>query len=140
MANTEATVRSAARIDYAAIHRWIAAALVGLVLVQAFLGGRGFFVRYGLLAVHEQLGRGIFAVALAGAVVAALGARRRQLERPSLLLALALPVLVAVQFTLGYNSQTHAEAAAWHLPTGVLIFGLAVASWFVGRPTRGMSR
>ena len=40
--------------------------------------------------------------------------------------AAAIVVLMTLQIGLGYSGRDSADAAAWHIPNGVAIFGLAV--------------
>ena len=91
------------------------------VLVQAVLAGRALFGSWSI-TVHGALGNATFAVAV-GVVTAAVvaGASRR-----AVLVAVVLAVVLMVQIGLGYAGRDGAEAAAWHIPNGVLAFGLAV--------------
>jgi hypothetical protein len=97
--------------------------LATLVLVQAIIAARSnrLFGSWDI-GVHEILGNIVFAVALVGLVLAAVA---RQ-GRASIVCAAALLILVTAQVGLGYSGRTSAEAAAWHIPNGVAIFGLAV--------------
>lgn len=97
--------------------------LAGLVLVQAVIAGRSdrLFGSWDI-AAHERLGNVVFLVALVGLVLAVVA---RQ-SRASIPVAAALLVLVTAQVGLGYAGRSTAEAAAWHIPNGVAIFGLAV--------------
>lgn len=94
-----------------------------LVLVQAFIAGRSdrLFGSWSI-AAHEALGNVVFLVAVLGLVLAVLAGQ----GRACIVLAVALLVLVAAQIGLGYAGRSSAEAAAWHIPNGVAIFGLAV--------------
>ena len=113
------------------IYRWGALALVAAVLIQAFLGGRGFFIDHDTLTVHGRVGDVLLLVAIAHLVVGAVAFRRRRLSRVPLIVSVVLLVLVFVQLSLGYGSEDSRTAAAWHLPNGVLIFGLTVANAFL---------
>jgi hypothetical protein len=97
--------------------------LAALVLVQAFIAGRSnrLFGSWDIGA-HEILGNVVFLVALAGVVLSVLAGQ----GRASIVRAAALLVLITTQVGLGYAGRTSAEAAAWHIPNGVAIFGLAV--------------
>lgn len=95
--------------------------LVALVFVQAVLAGQAL---YGgsAIAVHGYVGNASFAV---GAVAVALAFIGR--VPPGLLLAsFVLSLLLFVQTGLGYLGRDMTAAAAWHVPLGVSIFGLAV--------------
>ena len=106
----------------------VAGLFAALMLLQAFLGGRGWFLDRDLIAIHGGVGGLVVLVAAAQAVLAFLvgapGASRRQLA----VLSAVILVLVAVQYGLGFATRDSANAAAWHIPNGVLIFGLATAN------------
>jgi hypothetical protein len=107
-------------------YRIAAILMVALVLVQAFLAGRGWFVDPDYIDVHEVVANVVFlnALALLGLAIA-IGAPatwRIALIAPNALLV----VLVVAQIGLGYGGRESSEAAAWHIPNGVLIFGLSV--------------
>nr|MDQ3043553.1 hypothetical protein [Chloroflexota bacterium] len=60
----------------AAIYRWMAALFVVIVLVQAFLGGRGFFVDPDTLDIHGRIGDAAVLYALVHLILAGVGAVR----------------------------------------------------------------
>src|SRR3546814_11575297 len=68
------------------------------------------------------LGNSTFAVAVA--LVAAAAVARA--GRHAVVVAVLLAVVLTTQIGLGYAGRNSAEAAAWHIPNGVLAFGLAV--------------
>lgn len=92
-----------------------------LVLVQAALAGRALFGPWSM-TVHGVVGNVTFAATLA-TVAAAVAARA---GRHALVVAAVLAVVVTAQIGLGYAGRSTAEAAAWHIPNGVLAFGLTV--------------
>lgn len=107
----------------------IFAVLMGiLILLQGFLGGRGFFQDTGLLKTHEYVGEATFLVALiqVGVVFATLrGARDR-----NMLLGMSglILVLTAIQLGLGFSAKDNGGgAAAWHIFNGVLLTGVIAA-------------
>src|SRR5262249_45678317 len=106
----------------------VAGLFVALVLVQALLGGRGWFVDADLLDVHRGVGMVVLLVALVQAALAFAVFGWRRAGRPFVLAGAALFVLTVIQFALGMASDDSASAAAWHIPNGVLIFGLATAT------------
>ena len=108
---------SAGRRTYAVL----VGAVAALVLVQAVLAGRALFGSWSI-TVHGVLGNVTFAATLATAA-AAVAARA---GRHAIVVAVALVLAVTAQVGLGYVGREHAEAAAWHIPNGVLAFGLAV--------------
>ena len=91
-----------------------------LILVQAFLAGRALFGGWSI-TVHGVVGNITFAFALATLVLA-----WRAGQRPATAVAAVLVVLISAQIGLGYSGRETMEAAAWHVPLGVTIFGLAV--------------
>ena len=100
-------------------HRMLAGMLAGLVLVMAVIAGRSLFGTWDI-QVHGYVGNGIFLLTLAnGALVLA-----RRLPGVDAAVALAIVVLTFAQIGLGYVGRDTLEAAAWHVPNGVLLMGL----------------
>jgi len=91
-----------------------------LVLVQATLAGQHLFEGTAIL-VHGILGNVTFAVT---ALSLALSVVRRS-HGVAFAIAVALMALTFAQVGLGYVGREAATAAAWHVPLGVTIFGLA---------------
>ena len=56
--------------------------------------------------------------------------------RQLLMMNVILLVLTFVQIGLGYAGRETAQAAAWHIPNGVLIFGLSGAIHSMARRPR----
>ena len=102
-------------------HTVLAVAVAVLVLVQAVLAGRALFGSWSI-TVHGVLGNVTFTAALA-TVAAAVAARA---SRHALVVAAVIAFVVTAQVGLGYAGREQAEAAAWHIPNGLLAFGLAV--------------
>jgi hypothetical protein len=109
------------------VFRGTAILLAVLVLVQALLAGRGWFHDYGLIETHGIIGNVTFLVAVATAVLAYMVGVPGGLGKQLIGLSGVLVVLVIIQTGLGYGGRTNAEAASWHIPNGVLIFGLTSA-------------
>ena len=101
--------------------RGAAATVAGLILLQAFLAGRHLFGTWAIGA-HGVLGNITFALGLLLAALAAL----RRVDRASIVASSLLAVTLTAQVGLGYAGRTSLGAAAWHIPNGVLAFGLAV--------------
>lgn len=106
-------------------HLLVVALVAVLVLVQAALAGQSDRL-FGTLAigVHGQVANAIFVLVL---VNLGLGWRAGVRGARFVVLA-ALVVTVSIQTGLGYAGRTSLGAAAWHIPTGVAVFGLATAS------------
>lgn len=95
-----------------------------LMIIQAFLGGRGFFKDADLLDAHEMLGSVLLLVAIVQVVLAYLAVGRSM----TLWMSGALVVLVIIQMSLGFSAKDgNLDSAAWHLPLGVLIFGIGTS-------------
>ncbi len=107
-------------------YRIAAILMVALVLVQAFLAGRGLYDDLDYFDIHEMVANLVLldGLALVGLAIAigAPAAWRTALIAPNVVLV----VLVVVQISLGYSISDSTEAGAWHIPNGVLIFGLSV--------------
>ncbi|MDQ2649573.1 MAG: DUF6220 domain-containing protein [Actinomycetota bacterium] len=106
--------------DTALIHRGVAYAVPVLVLVQATLAGQHLF-QGDSITLHGILGNVTFALTVIGAVLAVV----RRCPRPIVVLAALLVVLAFSQVGLGYVGRDTADAASFHIPVGVAIFGLS---------------
>jgi hypothetical protein len=109
-------------------YRWAVVATAALVLVQAVLAGRGWFVDLALIEIHGWVGNATFLTAIGQAALAFAGWRRGTLGRAEVVLGGLLVALVVAQIGLGYSGRESAGAASWHVPNGVLIFGVSAAS------------
>ena len=105
-------------------YRALAGLLAILVLVQAWMAGRSSVLGYGDqdIVTHGIVGNISYLVAV-GAMVITLVARA---NKAAIGVAVVVVVLMTIQIGLGYTGRTSADAAAWHIPNGVAIFGLAV--------------
>ena len=112
----------------------LAAVVALLVLVQAVLAGRSLFGSWSI-TVHGVVGNATFALAAGLAVVAGVS----RAGRHALGVAVALALVLTAQIGLGYAGRDSIEAAAWHVPNGVLAFGLAAhqltLAWATPRST-----
>jgi hypothetical protein len=99
-----------------------------VVLIQAIFAGQGLFNDTDLITVHGGIGNlTLLLVLIQTGLVLFAGFRGR--TRTILLgLNLLLPVLVVVQIALGYAGEDGGQAAAWHVPNGVAIFGLTAGN------------
>jgi hypothetical protein len=115
------------RPNLAPYYRWLVVVTSGLVLLQALFAGRGLWLNRDFIDYHEILANILFIVVVVQlALTVAIGIPGG-LGKRLLWLNAALVVLVLIQTGLGYSGRTELEARAWHIPLGVLIFGLTVA-------------
>src|SRR5690606_21114263 len=113
---------SPARSGAALVHRVVVIAIPVLVLVQAALAGQHLFEASDVIELHGIMGNVTFALAVLGVVLTLLVRRDDGL---SFGVAVALAALTFAQVGLGYMGRETSAAAAWHIPLGVTIFGLA---------------
>lgn len=99
-----------------------------LVLAQALLGGRGWFLDRELFAIHGGIGGVAVLVAALQAVLAFRVGAPADVQRQLRTVGAAILLLVAAQYILGFAGRESSQAAAWHIPNGALIFGLASAN------------
>jgi hypothetical protein len=97
------------------------AILTLLVLVQAVLAGRGI-AGLGDFLTHGYVGNASFVVGFAAALLAVVS---RMPQRQVILAGIVL-LLLFTQTGLGYVGRDSAEAAAWHVPLGIVTFSLVV--------------
>jgi hypothetical protein len=114
------------RPNLAPIYRWLTLLTAVLVLLQAFFAGRGWFIdRKYIDDYHRGLGMLLVVMMVVQlALTLALGIPG-DLGRRLLAMNAVLVVAALIQITLGFNSDTSSEAAAWHIPLGVFIFGIS---------------
>lgn len=102
--------------------------MVLLVLVQAILAGRGWFVNHTFIDIHAGVADFVLLVAIVQVALAIVVARRRQISWSLVALSGLILVLVVAQIGLGYAGKNSGTAASIHVPNGVLIMGLTVAT------------
>jgi hypothetical protein len=115
-------------------HTVLAAAIAALVLVMAVVAGRATFGPWDI-EVHGWIGNGVFVLVVANLALAM--ARRAPIRE--LTVAALLGGLTFAQVGLGYVGRTELEAAAWHIPNGVLLMALGtyqLALLQLGAPAR----
>ncbi len=139
-APTPSTTSEAAGTGMLTSLSWLATAISALIVVMAYLAGRGFFEgEPSLITGHGYLGNGIFALATIQVVLGYLAFQKGLIGRNQLLLIGAVIVLLFAQIGLGYagSRSGNGAAVAWHLPNGVLLMGAstvnAVLLWVRGR-------
>lgn len=131
------TTTSRATIDR--LLRPVAVLIATLILVQALLAGRGWFINYDLIATHGWVGNATFLVVIVQVVLAFIAWRQHLAGVVELGLSVALLLLVVSQIGLGYSGRESATAAALHIPNGVLIFGVTTALLTLTLPRRGVA-
>lgn len=114
----------------------LAAIVAVLILVQAVLAGRALFGSWSI-RIHEGAGNATFALSALLVAAVALG----RAGRHAIVVAAMLVGVLTAQTGLGYAGRSSSEAAAWHIPNGVLAAGLAahqlsLAWWSRRRPER----
>lgn len=109
-------------------HRIGAEVLAALVLLQAVVAGQALFGDWSI-KVHGYLGNASFTL---GVILLGLAVAGRS-DRVRLALTAVLVAAMFAQTGLGYVGRETLGAAAWHVPLGVTIFGLAV--FLVARPS-----
>lgn len=101
--------------------RVLAGLIAGLVFVLAVLAGRFLFLGDLIIETHGYIGNGVFVLAL---VNLGFGLANRA-DGPDLAVAGLIALLTFTQIGLGYVGRDTADAAAIHVPNGVLLMGLA---------------
>jgi hypothetical protein len=105
-------------------HRTLAAVIAALILVLATIAGRSIFGPWDI-EVHGYVGNGVFVLAV---VSFALAIYRRP-GNAELTVAALIAMLTFAQVGLGYVGREQLEAAAWHIPNGVLLMALSTYQW-----------
>jgi hypothetical protein len=99
-----------------------------LVAIQAVLAGQFFKGKMNLIERHGEIGNLTFLAVVAFGVLAYLMGVPPAKRSTLLIMHTVLIVLVIAQIGLGYSATNaddpSANAAAWHIPNGVLIFGV----------------
>lgn len=112
-------------------YRWLSILTAVLLLVQPILAGQFLFNgKNDYVDIHEMLGNVILLTA-AGQLVLAF------LARATYGIGLVghnagLVVLVVAQIGLGYSGRDNTDSLAYHLPLGVLLFGMGCVAPFMG--------
>ncbi len=111
-------------------YRWLATVFAALVVVQAFLGTRGFFADQDLIDVHAIVANTMFLLAIIQTVLAWLLYTRNQLTMRDVVLNAVLVLLTVAQIGLGYSTReadSFANTISLHIPNGVLMMGVSSA-------------
>ena len=119
---------TAARQGFVQLLRFVAPLIPLSIFVQSIFAGQGMFVDTDNLDIHGALGSLTFLLALVQAILVAFAGFRGRAAGIALGVSLGLVVLLIVQLGLGYSGRDGGNAAAWHVPLGVAIFGMAVGN------------
>ena len=114
------------RQDLVGAQRNLAGGMAVIVLVLAAMAGRSqrLFGTWDIV-VHGYVGNGLFVLAV---VNLALAIYRRP-STSELTVAALIGMLTFAQVGLGYVGREQLEAAAWHVPNGVLLMALSTYQW-----------
>ena len=105
-----------------------------LVLTQAALAGHSTRLFGSInIEIHGFVGNAVFTLLVVSLVIAAV--TRAGTARLATLAALT--VLATAQIGLGYVGRTSTQAAGWHVPLGVFIFGLTIYNLVLNRAQHG---
>lgn len=117
-------IATPARTGLLLTYRLLAGLTVVLLLVMATIAGQSTRM-FGTwdIEVHGILGNVVFTIAVVMVVLAFLTQTRGVVVGH----AVAFAALCFAQVGLGYVGRDTLEAAAWHIPNGVLLMGIAVA-------------
>ena len=101
-----------------------------LVLTQAALAGHSSRLFGSInIEIHGMVGNAVFTLLVVSLVIAAV----TRAGTARLATMAALTVLATAQIGLGYMGRTSTEAAGWHVPLGVAIFGLTIYNLVLNR-------
>lgn len=98
-----------------------AAVIAATVFLLAVLAGRFLFLGDLIIETHGYIGNAVFVIALANL---ALGLADKA-DGGEMAVAGLIALLTFTQIGLGYVGRDTADAAALHVPNGVLLMGLA---------------
>jgi hypothetical protein len=101
---------------------WLAVLTGVVILIQALMAGRFLYGLSDLVEEHGWVGNVTFLLVIALVVAAWLGRPTGRTTNTELALSVALLVLVAAQFGLGYSDSRNASAL--HVANGVLVTGI----------------
>ena len=102
---------------------------VVLFLLQPVLAARGYWradVYPDLINIHGFVGNAAFLVVILQTALALYGVTKRLFSARLAFINIAILGLVVAQIGLGYTGRESAVAVSWHVPNGVLLFGLVV--------------
>ena len=108
-------------------YRWLATIFAALIVLQAYLGTRGFVAAEdGLVTTHEMLANTMFLIVVAQTVLAWLLYTRGRLAMNVVVMNAVLVLLTIGQIGLGYSTRgdSFINTISLHIPNGVLLMGV----------------
>lgn len=112
-------------------YRWVSILTAVLLLIQPILAGQfAYNGKSDLEDVHEMMGNVIF-LTVAGQLALAFLARKTY-GAGLVGHNAGLMVLVVAQIGLGYAGRDNEDLLAYHIPLGVLLFGMGCMAPFMG--------
>ena len=108
-------------------HKALSGLMAGLVLIMAAMAGNSnaLFGTFDI-EIHGYVGNTIFLLAMVNVVLA--------VKRDTgFAVAVAILALMFAQIGLGYVGRETRDAAAWHIPNGVLLMGLSTYQYAMAR-------
>lgn len=104
------------------VQQVVAGVIAATVLALAFLAGRYLNLGDDVIEIHGYIGNGLFVLVLANL---ALSFARNPDDGAGLAVAGLIALLTFAQIGLGYVGRETVDAAALHVPNGVLLMGLS---------------
>ena len=112
-------------------YRWLAILTALLLLVQPILAGQFLYNgKNDYVDIHEMLGNLIFLTAAGQLVLAFLA--RKTFGFGLVGHNLGLVTLIVAQIGLGYSGRDNTDSLAYHIPLGVLLFGMGCVAPILG--------
>lgn len=128
MANrTESTVPASPGAILPA-YRWLASLVAVLVIIQAFLGTRGFFADPDLITMHEMMANAMFLLVVIQTAFAWMLYTKNVIGMIEVGANALVVLLTVAQIGLGYstrNAENFATTVSLHIPNGVLLMGVS---------------
>jgi hypothetical protein len=107
--------------SYLRVRKALAGLITGAILVLALLAGRFLFLGELIIETHGYIGNGLFLLTLVNLGLAFVD----DADGSQLAVAGLIALLSFTQIGLGYVGRDTLDAAALHVPNGVLLMGLA---------------
>lgn len=113
---------SRSRSGLARIQLILAGVIAATIVVMAALAGRWWFLGEAIIELHGYIGSTVLVLALVNLAVTF---RIDSRDGPALAVAGSIVLLAFAQIGLGYVGRDTEDAAAIHVPNGVLLMGLS---------------